>query len=164
MKQLLAALLFSIIAAPCSGQNVQLEQKHGIRDIKLGTPRSAYADLYRVPSKIKCGERYRRKNENLFIGGARVENIQYLYIDNALSGIYVFFDNDKDLHAVMRALRGLYGMPVLSEDSTQIHWPAVTFHISAMTSPRSLSYVINDFPQKCEAIERRTLNGLRKEL
>lgn len=164
MKQLVAALLFFLIVPPSFGQNRLLEKKHGIRDIKLGSSKSIYTDLYRVSSKIKCGEMYCRKNENLFIGSARAERIMYLYIDNALAGIYVVFDNDNDLHAVMRALRGLYGLPELSQDSTQMQWSAVTFGISATTAPRALSYVVKDFPQKCESIDRRTMNAIKQEL
>lgn len=107
---------------------------------------------------------YRRRNENLSIGGAKVVQIQYLYINYTISEIYLIFDNDDDMHSVWKALYSLYGMPKPNEDDNQIHWEAVTFHVSATHKPRTLSYIINDFSEKCDDIQSRKVDEVRRQL
>lgn len=165
MKNLLFISFLILFPSFGFSQNNKLEEKHGIRDIKLDTPKSKYTDLYRVQSSITCGEMYQRKNENLLIGYTKAEKIQYLYIDNILFGIYIYFRSDEDILNVLKALFELYGEPdAFDKENDQIKWYGITFHVSATTSPNALSYVKDNFSSKCDELQNRKINRLKGQL
>ncbi|MFB9863818.1 hypothetical protein [Rufibacter immobilis] len=87
----------------------KLDVKSGVRDIKLGSPKSIYKDLIFVED-FDYMKWYIRKNENLYIGGLKVNEIRYGYINNILYGIWIFL-NESDYIDYLVALAENYGDP-----------------------------------------------------
>lgn len=149
-------------------QRAKLEAKHGIRDIKLDTPKSLYNDLYEVKNEFPCGQMMKRANENLFIGKAKVDGIRYLYIKDTLNAIFLDFEysdnsasNYQYLSSVLTNLYGPLREKVYEMDGTsgcrwgkEYAWYAETFtietHFYGFTSP--ISFIKNDLYDKCSKL------------
>jgi hypothetical protein len=149
MKKVLLAFILMHFSFFAFSQNNKLEEKNGLRDIKLGSPKSRYNDLYRIESKNPCGEMYQRSNENLFIGNLKVHSIQYNYMGGTLAAVYVIFKEDDDWLKFAKSLYEVYGKPdILDEENQQIEWIASSFRVSVVD--KGASYVKKDFSRRCK--------------
>lgn len=99
--------------APTSAQTkpgtVQaLDDKYGFREVKFGTPLSAFSDL--TPYKQE-GDRqmYQRKKENLFLGKYRFNNITYTFYRGKLSAILCTVTGLDNVRGISQALQRAYG-------------------------------------------------------
>lgn len=172
-KALLIASLvlatFKIQAQTPSGK-AKLEAKHGIRDIKLGTPKAAFSGLYKVDNRIRpCGTIYQKKNENLIFGTEKAERIEYLFVNEKLQAIYIYFNEmDLGVHKLEEGLTELYGPPFTNSKSRR-EWKANTFkiisdRISQNDNTLKVVYQMNNLDSICSNKETNRQNKLKNDL
>lgn len=99
------------------------EQKLGITDVILISPKSKFPNLEFVRNYGECNKEYKRKNESYKFGGFEVEAVRYLFKGDKLSGVFFRLKNNEDYSKLWNEIEMYYGHPQKQFDLSSVGDP-----------------------------------------
>jgi len=123
---MLAALASLLLAAPAAADPLgALLEQGGFESARLGDPIESFAGFELLGSDRQAKTAtYRRRADELRIGGAVVDGITYSFYDGRLYFISVRMTGERNAEAVLRALEAAYGEGIATGSHPNEHiWP-----------------------------------------
>jgi hypothetical protein len=137
----LAALVSALIALPAVADELgALLEQGGFESARLGDPIEAFDGLELLGQNPEAGTAtYRRRGDELRIGGAAIDGVTYSFYDGRLYFISVQMTGEKNAAAIRRALEAAYGDGIATGAHPNEHiWPGsgvfVLYDLDAKTN------------------------------
>jgi hypothetical protein len=108
MKILLLVLL--LLPYGAFAQNLKaLDQKNGFRDLVFGADSTALVGREKLPTKNPSASIYNRPTDELRIGGAELQSINYFFYRGKFSDVYIKTKGLTNSRALLSALEATFG-------------------------------------------------------
>ena len=97
----------------------KMDEKYGFRDVRFGTPVSAFSNLilFKNNEDVKV---YKKRGENLSLGSYKLNGVAYSFYNSELMGVVCAVTGQLNVAGVKKMLGAAYGPP--TKAGTKEEW------------------------------------------